>query len=153
MSYPLTSFLLPNEPAWGLLERNQLVPVGKGTELHRIQKVFVVRNDAIACHVKDLGPAANYKAPEFWHELAGVHSVAEALELADCDRIHDDYWEKRQKEMSAESTLIQDAINWRETAHRVIHNRSSFGPGIAVQRNGFPLQEVLSNDERTRRRA
>ena len=137
----------PNEKAYLLCEVN-LTPVRlfKNSEerpvsfqgRHRWQLIWVNRNDRLAIHKTDLGPAANFKAepfriPSFW-----MHSIAQLQHIAERERLGDDYWQKRLAELASENTLITDFIDQCAEAQRVIANQSVFGPAIRRQRNGFP---------------
>lgn len=125
----VTNTVHPDEPAHGLFEG----PV----DGRWVQYVFVVRGNAIAKYVTDFGPAEDYadvtpmRMPSF-----GDDSVAQLQAFAEKNR-HDDYWQKRRAELLEGSTLIQDHIRQIEIDQQVIHNRSVFGPAIAVQRGGY----------------
>ena len=125
----VTTAVFPGEPCHGLFE---------GPENGRwVQKVFVVRGDTIAKYQIDLGPEEDFASvtpiviPGF-----GDDSVAALQYFAEKNRT-DDYWAKRAEEMLAGSTLIADHVRQAEIDHAVIRNRSVFGPGYAVQRNGY----------------
>ncbi len=103
-----------------------------------IQRVFVVRGDAIAKFETDYGPVADWPdATEIIYPSFGENSVGQLQELAERDR-HSDKWVKRGRESLAESTLIEDILRQEETLIDVKANRSHFGPGISIQRNDFP---------------
>ena len=107
-----------------------------------VQRVYVVRGDAIAEWSKDYGPVADWPdATEVIYPSFGENSVGQLQELAERDR-HSDKWAKRRREMQAESTLIPDILRQEETLLEVRHNRSHFGPGASVQRNDFPREAV-----------
>lgn len=106
-----TLFVHPDEPAYGLREepRTMLQPDGS-QQLRWVQTVFVVRDDTIASHATDYGPAENFQkiTPLFlWSE--GDDTVAQLRDLAERNR-HDTYWYDRAQAQKAESTLIRDAI-------------------------------------------
>lgn len=130
-----TAFLLPDEPCLGVVEVNLPRPDSKGR--HRYQLTYVVRNDRIAEHATDMGPESNFPYPQIRVVAIFEHTVAEALSLAEQQRLGDTYWAKRVQEVAAESTLVTDMVNWAEERHKLVHNRSTFGAGFTKQRNGI----------------
>ena len=131
----ITDRVYPSEPAHGIFE---------GPENGRwLQKVWVVRGDALACYETDFGPAENFEGitpllmPGF-----GDDSVAVLQAFAEKNR-EDDYWQKRGIEMLEASTLIQDHVRQVQVDHEIIHNRSVFGPSITVQRNAYPHERAM----------
>ena len=132
----VTRRIHPDEPCHGLWEGPK-----KGRWL---QRVFVIRGDAIAKWTKDYGPITKWPdATETFYPSFGENSVAQLQEWAEHDR-HDDKWAKRRREMQAESTLIPDILRQEEILLDVKANRSHFGPGISVQRNDFPREAVIN---------
>lgn len=132
----VTSRVHPDEPCWGLWE---------GPKNGRwIQRVFVIRGDAIAKFETDYGPMTKWPdAIETIYPSFGENSVGQLQEMAEHDR-HSDKWAKRGRERLAESTLIPDILRDQETLLDVRANRSHFGPGISVQRNDFPREAVIN---------
>lgn len=126
----ITTRIHPDEPCYGLWE---------GPKRGRwLQRVFVVRDDAMAKFETDFGPAEDFKdATEIIYPSFGENSVGQLQELAERDR-HSDKWAKRGREQLAESTLIPDILRQEEIRLEVVRNRSRFGPAISVQRNDFP---------------
>lgn len=125
----VTDKVYPDEPCYGLFEG----PVkGRWT-----QYVFVVRGDAMAKFITDLGPEEQFARitplliPNF-----GDDSVSQLQDMAERNR-HDTYWKDRGEEMLAESTLIQDAVDQLEKETLAVLNRSVVGPMVRVQRNAF----------------
>ena len=134
----------PDEPCWGLWEG----PKGG----RWIQRVFVIRGDAIAKFETDLGPLSFWPdATQIIYPSFGENSVGQLQEMAERDR-HSDKWAKRRREMQAESTLIPDILRDEEIKLDVIANRSNFGPGVSVQRNDFP-REAANNKFKEKRNA
>ncbi len=122
----------PDEPCWGLWEGPK-----KGRWM---QRVFVIRGDAIAKWAKDYGPMTKWPdATEIFYPSFGENSVGQLQELAERDR-HSDKWAKRGRERLAESTLISDILRQEEALIEVKANRSHFGPGVSIQRNDFPRE-------------
>ncbi|KKM66812.1 hypothetical protein LCGC14_1477430 [marine sediment metagenome] len=132
----------PDEPCHGLRE---------GPRNGRwLQRVYVVRGDAVAEWVKDYGPVEDWKdATEVIYPSFGENSVAQLQELAERDR-NSDKWAKRRREMQAESTLISDILKQEETLLDVVRNRSIIGPAITVQRNDFPREAVINKQKEKR---
>ena len=129
-----TQRIHPDEPCYSLRE---------GPRNGRwVQRVYVVRGDAIAEWSKDYGPVADWlNATEIIYPSFGENSVAQLQELAERDR-HSDKWAKRGRERLAESTLIKDILRQEEALLNVRANRSTIGPTITVQRNDFPRGAV-----------
>jgi hypothetical protein len=118
-----------------------------------VQRVYVIRGDAIAEWSKDYGPVSDWPdATEIIYPSFGENSVAELQELAERDR-HSDKWAKRRREMQAESTLISDILKQEEILLDVVANRSNFGPGVSVERNDFPREAVISKHKEKRNAA
>ncbi len=132
----IATHVMPDEPCYGLTENR----IGG----RWIQRVFVVRGDAIAKFETDFGPASDFPdATPIIYPSFGENSVAQLQEMAERDR-HDDRWAKRRREMQAESTLIKDILRQEEALIDVRANRSTMGPAITVQRNDFPREAVIS---------
>jgi len=137
----------PNEPCHGLFDRPE------GTRW--VESVWVIRGDAIAEYRTTIGPSKDFKdVPPLLLPGMGECSVAEYQAEAERHR-HDDKWIKRAKEMLAESTLISDILRQEETLLDVVRNRSRFGPGLSVQHNEFPREEVKvrSKEKRSAKRS
>lgn len=135
----VTDHVFPDEPSWGLAEGPLKMPQPDGsTPMHWVQRVFVVRGDAIAKYMIDFGPTEDFdRAQPLLMPSMGENTVAQLQEHAEKNR-HDHYWANRVDEMLAESTLAEDYFRQREQNRGVIHNRSSFGAGGHFQRNGYP---------------
>jgi hypothetical protein len=125
---PVTQFIARNEKAMSLREEN----------LHgrRYQIIVVVRADELTEWWKDLGPSGNHLGDGFQIPSLMEHTVAELQDIATASR-HDDTWQKEMRGVVAESTLISDFLSQYEERSRIINNKSSFGPGVVKQRNGF----------------
>jgi hypothetical protein len=139
----ITEHVVDDEKAWSLREVNLVkAPLH---QWRRYQVITVIRGDCLTEWWKDLGPVENFTTPQIEIPSLGEHSVVELRYMADQYRHEDDYWGKFAAEKAAESSIIPELINQLEENQRIIHNRSSFGPGISHQRNGFPLQEALAH--------
>lgn len=138
----VTDRVFPDEPCYGLREgpeRHTVDPKG-GQQMRWIQKVFVVRDDRIAKFETDFGPASDFAhATPVIYPSFGENTVAQLQALAERDR-HSDKWFRRREELRAGSTLIADIIRQEEVLLDVRRNRSHFGPGVSVERNGFPRE-------------
>ena len=130
-----------HEPCYGWAESNRVWPMADGThQARRMRFIFVVRGDAIAKYVEDLGPASEYSDASQFYIMAdgeGGDTVAEVRFMAGA---HDDdaTYERIRRELREGSTLIQDAVNEAEQNRKAIKNQSMFGPGGHTQRNGVP---------------
>lgn len=90
-----TSYVLPSEPAFNLSEVNLQSPGSRGWR--RYQVITVVRNDQLADHKIDLGPAKDFKADQIRipggvvDEVSGKiyieHTVQELQAIADKERL------------------------------------------------------------------
>lgn len=136
----ITHDLDPNEKVYRLSEVNLTRP--PSYQNRRYQIILVNRNDQIAEWWYDLGPSWSFAANQFTFPMLWEHTVAEAQDIAEAKR-HDTYWQDFLKEKQAESTLLDDWQTQREERHKIIHNRSVFGPGGHKQRDGFPLRAAL----------
>lgn len=132
--------LIRNEKVWRLAEVNLVR--APHHQRHRYQIIMVNRDGTLCEHWTDMGPSKNFTANEFVFPLMWEHSVEEALDMAE-DKRNSDRWKRFLEEKAGESTLIQDAIKQVEERHRIINNRSSFGPGVSKQRNGFSKRAAL----------
>lgn len=127
----------PDEKCWGGYSGPLMRQNGVAQEWRYCQVVRVIRGDEKAEYITDLGPAALFEhIPPHMVASVGTDSVGQVLEMLERHR-HDPYWQKRTEEMLAESTLIEEAIRQNEQMHEAIHNRSSFGPMVKVQRNNY----------------
>lgn len=142
----VTSYVQKDEKAACLVERIHVLPDPANPNVHharRVQTITVNRDGQLADYTTDLGPASQYKSQEF--QILGVweHSVAELQEMADIERLKENYWQRFLAEKSAESTLIPDFLTHLEERREIAHNRSKFGPGVRKQRNGFDTRRAL----------
>jgi len=145
----------PDEPCWGYWCGPERRFMGKdiGDQMRILEKVFVIRGDAIACYEEDFGPASEYGyMPPLLMPSYGENPVGLMRWHGEQHR-NDDRWMKRIAEHKESSTLFQDIIRQEEQRHEIIRNKSSFGPAVTVQRNEYPHEEVHRryNDERARR--
>lgn len=107
----VTTYIHPDEPCYGLREGPRMVDVfPNAKEWHWVQRVYVIRGDAIAEYTKDFGPDDKYEGvTEIIIPGFGDDSVAALQAHADKNR-EDNYWAKRRQEMLEGSTLIKDHI-------------------------------------------
>lgn len=132
---PQTLYISVDEPAYALVERNFLTADYK--EERRWQFIYVLRDGEVAEWVLDLGPAKDFKAPEYRLFSLFEDSVGFLMETADKDRWGDDYWQKYAAEKFAESTIVDDFKRFIGEALKQHRNQSTFGPGFTKQRNLF----------------
>lgn len=91
------------------------------------------------------GPDPEYSGkipPMFIPSVEGECSVALMLEGSEQHR-HDLQWYIKAKEQLAQSTLIPDIIKQEEEAREWIHNRSTFGPHVTKERNGYSHETTV----------
>jgi hypothetical protein len=151
---PVTTFISPNEKIWALAEINltpfQASAGGKKFTpeswqgRHRYRIAWVNRGDVIH-EYQELSPNP-ISAPEVRIPCCWEHSYAEACGMATdyatgkhAQRDRDFCLEKQ-----AESTLIVDFLNQLEAKAYTARNRSTFGPLVQKQRDGFP--SILQKD-------
>ncbi len=131
---PVTFYVVDDELAWNLREQNLVRPPTH--QWHRWQIITVIRNDRLAEHWTDLGPAEMFPAPQIEIPSLKEHTVAELKDMAQRWR-HEEGGRKRIAELQAESTLRDDIMNQFEEGKRIMANQSVFGPALAHQRNGL----------------
>lgn len=139
----ITDHIWPDEGCWGLAEGPLTMPHGEGFQRRWVQRVFVVRGDAIAKYTVDLGSA------EYWEERAlpqviagfGEDTVAELQEWAERDRNKGRLWQFVQ-EQRENSTLIEDSIAGLEQELLAKRNHTTIGPHVFSQRGDYPGQHA-----------
>lgn len=139
----VTDYLLPNEPCYGAMAGPVLMLGPNGSEQFRwVERIFVVRGDAIAKWERNLGPAEDFKGVIQTRDLLdGDVTVAEVQEQLAIDRA-DTYWARQQAALRAQSTLIKDTMDQLEERRAIINNRTVSGPKSTKQRNGFSKQTI-----------
>lgn len=138
-----TDYVHPDEPCWGGYGGPLMREAGLGSEWRWCEVVRVIRGDEKAEYLKDFGPAELYAhIPPHMIPSFGENKVGHVLELLERHR-NDTYWVQRAQEQQSTSNLIEEAIRQNEQIHRAIRNRSSFGPAVAVQRNGYTRRRYL----------
>ena len=137
----ITDHVVPDEPCHGLAEGPLQMPHGAGFRRRWVQRVFVIRGDAIAKYIWDIGPA------EDWEERAsplvmpsyGENTVAQLQEHAELNRNQSRYLDLARQEL-ADSTLIEDSLAGLEQEYLAKRNRTIIGPHVFSQRGGYPSQ-------------
>jgi len=128
----VTDYVTPDEPCHGLYEGPQ---GGRW-----VQKVFVVRGDAIAKYQVDLGPAEDFaqSLPQAIYSDGG-DTVGEVQDSAERDRNSARLMQFIQQQRD-ESTLIEDSLAGLEQEHLAKRNRTVIGPHVFSQRGDYPGQ-------------
>ncbi len=137
----VTDYVHPDEPCHGLAEGVLQMPHGAGFRRRWVQRVFVVRGDAIAKYTLDLGPAEDWEGralPQVIYS-AGLDTVAEMQESAERDRNRGALMQFVQQQRE-ESTLIEDSLAGLEQQHLAKSNRTIIGPHVFSQRGDYPGQ-------------
>ncbi len=126
------------EPAFALVEVNKQSPDFSG--FHRYQRLWVIRRDAPAEYLEDLGPVDRFAAEPFrLIGYAGGDGYLEALETVGSLRDLAE-WMRNESNTLIDPELIQrrDLIGeyWNEMEQRPLRRRavSQFGPLYKVQR-------------------
>lgn len=138
----VTNYLDPHEPCYGLWEGYEHAPIpgaaNGATGWRWLQKVWVVRDDTIAKYVTDLGPAEDYEGriTPIILPCSGEEEVAAMQWWAEKNR-HDTYWQTRAKAQLEESRLVWELVEQQDKIQRIVRNRTSSGPYVTVQRNGY----------------
>lgn len=144
--YPAQGVLMRvdmNDPVYIIQEGNALGP--GGTEDHRWQVLFMPAGDHVTAFYTDLGLAsgyrihvddASYPTPPFHQPILLQHTVGECIDMAEQGR-NDDYAVKMLHEQTNESDIIARYWQVMEEDRQLVRNISTFGPGGAIQRNGF----------------
>lgn len=142
----VTTWVKPSEPAYGLIEV-ELTPfeaskAGKKfrpeswSGRHRMQIVYVNREDKLAEYWRDMGNAADYRygqlrIPSFWE-----HTVEELRFIADDVRSRGNSWQRQIiADRQGESDLLEQFLQQRHETIQQLAMRSVFGPFIVRQRN------------------
>lgn len=133
----------PDEPCYLLSELVEKSADESGWR--RVQRVYVNRDGHMAVHVRDLGAAANFTAPQTRILSLWEDSVAYCMDQAEHQRLGEDYWVKFLAEKTAESTLIPDTIRFVEEGARIVRSRSVFGSHVRKQRNFSPRRVKHGN--------
>ena len=137
----ITDYVVPDEGCWGLLEGPVTMPHGKGFQRRWVQRVFVIRDDAIAKYQVDLGSADYWEERALPQAIAGMgdDTVAELQEWAERDRNKGKMWQFVQQQRE-ESTLIEDSIAGLEQEFLAKRNKTIIGPHVFSQRGEYPRQ-------------
>lgn len=133
-----------NEAALNLQEGNAVNSSGQD---HRYQVVTVATHsrNALAAFWWDLGPVEDFVITvddtaypmNPYHQWAEwEHTVGELRYAADMTR-DDDFGAQLLNEQVKSSTLIEDYWDLLAEDQQLVKNRSTFGPGGVVQRNGY----------------
>ena len=149
----VTDHVVPDEGCWGLAEGPMQMPHGAGFQRRWVQRVFVIRGDAIAKHMIDLGPAEDWedRASPLLMPSWGENTVAQLQEHAELNRNQSRYLDLARQQL-AEATLIEDSLAGLEQQHLAKSNRTLIGPHVFSQRGDYPSQfarrELRSKKER-----
>lgn len=103
-----------------------------GTPLIRV--VWVNRGGHLAEYQEWLDDGEEVQVPSLWERTVD-EVIFDADQYSAIGSLQTYEWAK---EAQASSTLIHDAITFHEQKTEMAFNRSSFGPSVSVQRNGFP---------------
>ena len=139
----VTDHVVPDEGCWGLAEGPMQMPHGAGFQRRWVQRVFVIRDDAIAKYTLDLGSADYWEERALPQAIAGMgdDTVAELQEWAERDRNKGKMWQFVQQQRE-ESTLIEDSIAGLEQEFLAKRNKTIIGPHVFSQRGDYPRQHV-----------
>ena len=137
----VTDHVRSDEPCHGLAEGPLHMPHDGGFRRRWVQRIFVVRGDAIAKHMIDLGPAEDWedRAVPLVMPSFGENTVAQLQESAERTRNEGKYMRYR-ADLLANSTLIEDSLAGLEQEYLVKSNRTIIGPHVFAQRGAYPGQ-------------
>lgn len=119
-------------------------------------RIVVLRHGQPVGLVIHHGPDPEFSGkipPMFVPSLEGENCVGLMLEMSEAHRHDLRHW-IRIRELQEGSTLIADIIRQEAEARDWIHNRSTFGPHITKERNGYSHETTVrewfdTRDERT----
>lgn len=135
VAIPVTDFLVPDEMAWKLVEVNRI-----DTTSHHVRRwefIYVVRNDELAVHITDMGPAGAFNAAELevwglWEEKwEQLRQDANEVRFANSIGV---FFNDRKGEMEK---MVDVFLKYKAEQWEMAHNRSHFGPKYSRQRNEF----------------
>lgn len=140
-----TTYILPNEKVYALVEVNA-TPLAMGMPItsrkaargYRRYRIIWVNRDGQLAVYKEESPnpvtATPVRIPCLFE-----HTVAEACAIADHHARVDSTWERDLAlEKQASSTLHRDIGDQIERTNLMRQNRTTIGPHVRVQRNGYP---------------
>lgn len=157
LMYPTSGVLYSvddNDPVMAVQEtygHNQ-----EGTGDRRYQVMFMPNGNVISAFWTDLGPAEDFRMesagqshqmPPYFQLVLMEHTVAECRYMATEARA-DDFAAKLLQQRIDESDLFERAARVIDEDRYLVKNRSTFGGGVTVQRNGY---SALAAREQLRR--
>ena len=157
LMYPAQGALLSvfdHDPVYSIQEGYAMNQAGTG--YHRYQVILLPVADRIYSFWTDLGPAENfklvvdgteYRTPPYQQIVLLEHDVAECMFMAEHGR-NDDFAIKLLNEQTQASTLFEDYARLIEEDMYLVKNRSTFGYGGSIQRNGFSAEGARTQRER-----
>ena len=116
-----------------------------GSGDHRYQIMLMPLGDILGAFWTDLGPASDfvmyeegqpYLAPPFFQPVLLQHTVGECREMSQNCRM-DDFARKLLHEQVNESDLFAKYAQLIEQDMHLVRNRSTFGPHVRIERNGY----------------
>lgn len=159
LAYPADGGLLlavdENEPVY--FQQETYARNREGTGDNRYQVLLIPRGNVLGKFVMDLGTAADfymdggdgkkYLAPPYFQPVLMEHTVAECRHMAEVSRM-DDYALKLLHVQVNESDLFARYAQLIEEDMRLVKNRSTFGPHVRVERNGYSRAGARQQQER-----
>ena len=117
------------------------MPHGQGFRRRWVQRVFVIRGDALAKHEIDLGPAEEWEgvASPLLMPSFGDDTVAQLQEHAEVTRNESKYLQLI-RQYQEESTLVEDSLAGLEQQLLAKRNTTTIGPHVFAQRGDYPGQ-------------
>jgi hypothetical protein len=134
--WPQAYEIYPDEKALLLIERNENRPDYRG--FRRYQTIFVLRNDALAKYMEDMGPSEAFIASEL--DVPGGdpgNPQAEWQETVSALRDYADefrQWLTKKQYQREVADLEAGYFDQADEAARVLRGMSQFGPGYKVIR-------------------
>ena len=132
---PVTDYLVPDEKAAALQELNRI-----DTTSHHIRRwefIYVVRDDAPAVHIRDMGPANLYLQGELQVVGAMEESVESLREHANDMRFQNSLARHMEERQGVKQQMKDNYFAWVFERAKLAQNQSTFGPGLTRQRNLF----------------
>ena len=116
-----------------------------------VTRLRVIRGDGFIDATINHGPNPLYasKIPPLFMAPQGAETVGFMREMSDAHRRDLRYYKQAIEQIEA-STLISDVVRQEEGKLLAVHNRSTFGPHVTIQRNHFPREQALRDIKEAR---
>lgn len=152
---PLTGVALDVDMDEPVMWQMEAYAANREGVVHRYLVMAVVRQDALSGFWTDLGLRTDYDSehegetyhqPEYQQPILLEHNVGECLEMAEQGR-NEEFATKRLHEQVMSTDMRARYQQVVEQDMNLIKNRSSFGPYVRIERNGYsPFGKKLQQE-------